>query len=174
MASKKPENDSKKDQYKPKATARHAKIVRTKQEEIDDFKAKIANDKHLAKKYETKRKEEIKALPKEDRREAKADLRESIQSRKEAERRDKALLREMISGEREAKRSATGEVLDENEWVKGGKKKKSTKSEAAVEPIQDTDPEVKSTVDPTTEAVQEGEVVDETVASETPDEKPPE
>jgi hypothetical protein len=178
MASKKPESDSKKDQYKPKATARHAKIVKTRQEEIDDFKAKIANDKHLAKKYEAKRKEEIKALPKEDRREAKADLRESIQSRKEAERRDKALLRDMVSGEREAKRSATGEVLNEDEWVKGGRKKKSTKSEAAVapvvEPIPDTVPEVESAMDPANEAVQEEKVVDEAIASEAPEEKLPE
>jgi len=178
MASKKPENDSKKDQYKPKATARHAKIVRTKQEEIDDFKAKIANDKYLAKKYETKRKEEIKALPKGERREAKEDLRESVQSRKEAERRDKAILRDMISGEREAKRSATGEVLDENEWIKGGKKKKSTKPEAAVapeaEPIPDNVPEAESAVDPVIEAVQEEEVADEAAASETPDNKSPE
>jgi hypothetical protein len=182
MASKKPENDSKKDQYKPKATARHAKIVRTKQDEIDDFKAKIANDKYLAKKYETKRKEEIKALPKEERREAKEDLRESVQSRRDAERRDKDILRDMINGERESKRAAAGDSVNEAEWLKGGRKKKSAKNEAivapavestsdvvpAVESIPDTAPAVESAIDPASET-QEEEIETEEVVSEVSD-----
>jgi Predicted membrane protein len=182
MASKKPENDSKKDQYKPKATARHAKIVKTKQEEIDDFKAKIANDKYLAKKYEAKRKEEIKALPKEERREAMSDLRESIQTRKEAERKDKEILRDMISGERESKRAAKGDAINENEWIKGGRKKGSSKNETTVAPtaesvsddvptagsIPDTAPEVESAVDPATEPGKE-DIAAEPNISEVPD-----
>ena len=175
MASKKPEDNSKNDQYKPKATARHAKIIKTKQDEIDDFKAKIANDKYLAKKYETKRKEEIKALPKEERREAKDDLRESIYSRKEAERRDKEILRDMISGERESQRSAKGDTVNEDEWVKGGRKKKSSKDETAVAPaeesIPDAAPIVESAVDPANEPQAE-DIAAEAIVSETPDKGP--
>jgi hypothetical protein len=107
----------------PKATARHAKITRTKQEEIDAFKKKIDTDKYLAKKYESNRKTEIKALPKEERAAAKADLKESTAKRKEAEERDKDKLRSMIREEKVEKRESGKEPFDEEAWIKGGKKK---------------------------------------------------
>jgi len=123
MASKKKDtpSDSKKG-YQPKATARHAKMVRTKQEEIDSFKKKIETDKYLAKKYESSRRTEIKALPKEERAAAKAELKESIEKRKEAERRDRDRLRDLIYEERAEKRDLGKEQFDEDAWVKSGKK----------------------------------------------------
>ena len=121
MASKKV--NSKNNDNGPKATARHAKIERTRQSEIESFKANIANDKHLARKYESKRKAEIRALPKEDRRDAKLELKESINKRKDAERRDREILGNMIVSEKIAKNVAKGESFNEEKWIAEGSKK---------------------------------------------------
>jgi len=118
----------------PKATARHAKITRTKQEEIEIFKKKISNDKHLAKKYEDNRRTEIQALPKGERAVAKAELKESIAARKEAEKRDKEKLRSMVREEKIEKKELGKEPFDEEEWIKGGKKKGKGKEQAAEDP----------------------------------------
>ena len=134
MASKKVKSEDNSSENKPKATARHAKIVRSKQDEIESFRVKIANDKHLAKKYEAKRKEEIKVMPKEDRGQAKLELKQSIADRKEAERRDKILLRDMVRGEKAAKSAADGNSFDEEKWVEGGKKNKKNDKSAVAEP----------------------------------------
>jgi hypothetical protein len=107
----------------PKAAARHAKITKTKQEEIDAFKKKIGTDKYLAQKYESNRKTEIRSLPKYEKAAAKAELKESIAKRKEAERKDKDKLRSMISEEKVEKKEAGKEPFDEDAWIKGGKKK---------------------------------------------------
>jgi len=124
MASKKKDAsaDDKKG-YQPKATARHARMTRTKKEEIEALKGKIDTDKYLAKKYESNRKTEIKALPKEDRAAAKAELKESIAKRKEAEKKDREKLRVLMQDEKAEKVDTDKEVFDEDAWVKGGKKK---------------------------------------------------
>ncbi|MCL1978761.1 MAG: hypothetical protein FWG60_01185 [Methanomassiliicoccaceae archaeon] len=125
MASKKKDaSENNKKGYQPKAAARHAKKVKTKQEEIEILKKKIDNDKYLAKKYESGRKTEIKALPKGERAAAKADLKESIAKRKEVEKKDRETLRIMENEERAEKRELGKEPFDEEAWIKGGKKKK--------------------------------------------------
>ncbi|MCL1811781.1 MAG: hypothetical protein FWG41_06185 [Methanomassiliicoccaceae archaeon] len=130
MASKKKDtSESSTSGYQPKATARHAKIVRSKEEETESLKKKIDTDKYLAKKYESNRKTEIKALPKEERAAAKADLKESIAHRKEAERRDKEKLRGLQSEERSERRNLGKEPFDEDAWIKGGKKKDKDKAQ---------------------------------------------
>ena len=124
MAQKKKQNSKAKEKgNQPKATARHAKITKTKQEEIESFKKKIATDKHLAKKYESNRKAEIKALPKEDRAAARAELKESKAKRKEMEKNDKEKLRGMINEEKVERKNSGKEPFDEEAWVKDGKKK---------------------------------------------------
>jgi len=124
MAQKKKQNSKVKDKgNQPKATARHAKITKTKQEEIEIFKKKIETDKYQAKKYESNRKSEIKALPKEDRAAARAELKESKAKRKENEKRDKEKLRSMINEEKVERKNAGKEPFDEEAWVKNGKKK---------------------------------------------------
>ncbi|MDR0508332.1 MAG: hypothetical protein LBG63_00680 [Candidatus Methanoplasma sp.] len=136
MASKKKDisKDDKKG-YQPKAAARHAKMMKTKQDEIEALQKKIETDKYLAKKYESSRKTEIKALPKEDRAAAKAELKESIAKRKEAEEKDKEKLRAMIQEEKREKVDADKEHFDDEAWVSGGKKKakKGETSEAKTE-----------------------------------------
>jgi len=129
MASKNKKSTNKPQENKPKATARHAKIVKTKQEEIEDFKKKIANDKYLAKKYESKRKKEIKELPKEERGAAKEELNDLIEKRKDAEFRDKMILKDLIRGEKDAKRPSSEKPFDEDAWIKEGKKKKKNSKE---------------------------------------------
>lgn len=124
---KKQQKTAKTEEYQPKAAARHAKITKTKQDEIETFKRKIDNDKHLAKKYEGNRKTEIRALPKEDRAAAKAELKESVAKRKEAERRDREKLREMISTEKYETKNVGKEPFDEDTWIEGGRKKKNKK-----------------------------------------------
>jgi hypothetical protein len=125
MAQKKKQNSKVKEKgYEPKATARHAKITKTKQEEIEAFKKKIATEKHLAKKADSNRKAEIKSLPKGDRPGARAELKDSIEKRKETERKDKEKLRSMINEEKVEKRNLGKEPFDEEAWIKGGKKKK--------------------------------------------------
>ena len=133
MASKNKKSTNKPQENKPKATARHAKIVKTKQEEIEDFKKKIANDKYLAKKYESKRKKEIRELPKEERSEAKKELNDSIEKRKDAEFRDKMILKDLMRGEKDAKRSSTEKPFDEDAWINEGKRKKSSKKDKDAE-----------------------------------------
>jgi hypothetical protein len=108
--------------YQPKATARHAKITKTKQEEIDAFKKKISTDKYLAKKYESDTKAEIRALPKEERAAAKEELRQSVARRKESEHEDKMKLRIMQHEERVDRVRRKDEVFDEEAWLKGGRK----------------------------------------------------
>ncbi len=148
MASKK-KNDSKDDKkgYQPKATARHAKITRSKEEEIEILRKKIDTDKYLAKKYEANRKTEIKSLPKEDRSAAKAELRESIAKRKEAEKKDKEKLRMMMQEERYEKGSIGKESFDDDEWIKGGRKKKKER-EAAPAPAPEPAPAEASVPEP--------------------------
>jgi hypothetical protein len=125
MASKNKKDTSQNNKkgYQPKATARHAKITKTKQEEIESFKKKIDTDRHLAKKYESNRKTEIKALPKEERAVAKAELKESIASRKEGEAKDKEKLRIMMYEEKTEKKNLGKEPFDEDAWIRGGRKK---------------------------------------------------
>jgi len=128
MASKK--KDTSKDDKKgnqPKATARHAKITRTKEEEIEILKKRIDNDKYLAKKYESNRKTEIKALPKGERAAAKAELKESIAKRKEAEKKDREKLRSLMYEEKAEKKNLSSEPFDEDAWIEGGKKKGKSK-----------------------------------------------
>ena len=120
--------------YQPKATARHAKITKTREEEIDSLKKRIETDKHLAKKYESGRKAEIKALPRSERAAAKADLKESIKKRKEAEQRDKEKLRVLMTEEKTEKVRTDKEIFDDDEWVKGGRKKKKGSEEPAAQP----------------------------------------
>jgi len=130
MASKKKETP--KDEKKgpqPKATARHAKMNKTRQEEIDALRSRIQTDKHLAKKYESNRKTEIKSLPREDRPAAKAELKETIRKRKEAEERDKEKLRTMMYEEKAEKKGIKDDGFDEDEWIKGGRKKKKASDE---------------------------------------------
>jgi len=125
MASKKkdtPKDDKK--GYQPKATARHAKMTKTRQEEIDALKQRIETDKHLAKKAESSRRKEIKALPKEDRPAAKAELKESVQKRKDNELKEREKLRAMINEERTEKVEASKDSFDEDEWIKSGRKNK--------------------------------------------------
>ena len=107
----------------PKATARHAKMTQSKKDEIENLKNRISTDKYLAKKYESNRKTEIKALPKEDRAAAKEELKESIAKRKEAEMKDKDKLRELVQEDKREKGRVEKEPFDEDAWVKGGKKK---------------------------------------------------
>ena len=132
MASKKNETakDDKKG-YQPKATARHARMTKTKQEEIDALKKRIDTDKYLAKKYESSRKTEIKSLPRGDRAAAKAELKESIAKRKEAESRDREKLRALMWEEKKEKVAVEKSPFDEEAWVSGGKKK--TRKEEAPE-----------------------------------------
>lgn len=134
--------------YQPKATARHAKITKTKKEEIEILKKKIETDRHLAKKYESGRKTEIKALPKEDRAAAKAELRESIAKRKEAEEKDREKLRAMVYEERMERTDAEKEPFDEEAWLKGGRKKGRGKETPDVRTAADTAPEPENTEDP--------------------------
>jgi hypothetical protein len=122
---------SEKKGYQPKATARHAKITKTRKEDIEALKAKIATDKYLAKKYESNRKTEIKSMPKDDRAVAKAELKESIVKRKESERKDKERLQTMIHEERTEKGKVEKESFDEETWLKGGRKKSKDKNEKA-------------------------------------------
>ncbi|MDR2698386.1 MAG: hypothetical protein LBB30_01745 [Candidatus Methanoplasma sp.] len=124
MASKKKDTsaDSKKGNQ-PKATARHAKITRTREEEIEAVKKRIDNDKYLAKKYEANRKTEIKALPKGERAAAKAELKDSIEKRKEAERKDREKLRSLVHEEKAEKRNLSSEPFDEETWIEEGRKK---------------------------------------------------
>jgi hypothetical protein len=131
MASKKTKVSKKDEKYAPKAAARHAKLAKSKQDEIDSFKDKIYTDKHLAKKYETERKAEIKELPKAERAAAKAELKESIAKRKEGEARDRETLDELIREERVEKKLARSDTSEDDEWVNGGKKKSSEKNEPA-------------------------------------------
>lgn len=135
-AKKKTENNANSNKgYQPKATARHAKIVRTKEEEIEAFRKKIDTDKYLAKKYESNRRTEIKALPKEERSAAKAELRDAISKRKDAERKDKAKLRDMIRDEKATKGGIEKEPFDEDAWINDGKKNR--KKEPAAEPAME-------------------------------------
>jgi len=158
MASKKndPSKDDKKG-YQPKATARHAKMTRTKQEEIAALKQRIDTDKHLAKKYESNRKTEIKALPREDRAAAKEELRESIAKRKEAENRDREKLRALMQEEKQERGgSIEKSPFDEDAWVSGGRKKAKkddTQAEAkpASEPAPEVVPEVPAEAEPAPE-----------------------
>lgn len=106
----------------PKATARHAKMTQTKKDEIENLKNRISTDKYLAKKYESNRKTEIKALPKEDRAAAKEELKESIAKRKEAEKKDKERLRELMHEDKKENKPEK-DSFDEDTWVQGGKKK---------------------------------------------------
>jgi len=138
--------ESKSGKYQPKAVKRHEKISRSKIDEIDAFRERIANNKHKAKSYESSRKQEIKNLPKEERRQAKEDLKESIRERKLAEMDDKETLREMIAeerGDRVNKKGVTtskrGDSFDEDAWIAGGRKRK---SEAKAEPALESEPEV--------------------------------
>jgi len=145
MASKKKNvSESDKKGYQPKATARHAKITKTKQDEIDALKKRIDTDKYLAKKYEANRKTEIKALPKEDRAAAKEDLRESISKRKEAERKDKEKLRNLMREEKTEKRNLGKEPFDEDAWIqegkKGSKEKKKPSTESKDVPEKEPEP----------------------------------
>jgi len=154
MASKK--NDTSKDDkkgYQPKATARHAKMTRTKQEEIEALKQRISTDKHLAKKYEANRKTEIKALPKEERAAAKAELRESIEKRKEAEERDREKLRALSREEKMERGGGEKSSFDEDAWISGGRKKaKRGKAPAETEPVPEAVPEVPAEAEPAAEA----------------------
>lgn len=114
MAQDKIDNSGKKNQeYQPKATVRHAKIARSRMDDIENSKKKIASNKYHAKNYESKRRKEIKELPKDERAAAKAELKESIVKRKEAEKKDKAMLREMIDAERDEKRAFGDEAKEE-------------------------------------------------------------
>jgi len=142
MASKK--NETSKDDkkgYEPKATARHAKITKSKKDEIENLKQRIDTDKYLAKKYESNRKTEIKSLPKEDRAAAKADLKESISKRKESESKDKEKLRTLMREERSEKGAIEKAPFDEDAWVTGGKKKAKKDAEAKAETAAPEAPE---------------------------------
>jgi len=135
MASKKKDiSTSSKKGNQPKATARHAKITRTKEEEVEVLRKRIDNDKYLAKKYESNRKTEIKALPKSERAAAKAELKESIAKRKEAERKDREKLRELIYEDKAEKRNLASESFDEDAWIEGGRKKGKKKEKPEVPP----------------------------------------
>ncbi|MCL2318411.1 MAG: hypothetical protein FWC44_05120 [Methanomassiliicoccaceae archaeon] len=126
MASKKKESPKEeKKGNQPKATARHAKMNKTRQEEIEALKSKIETEKHQAKKYESNRKTEIKALPKEDRPAAKEELKESIRKRKDAEERDREKLQAMMNDERAERISGTSkDSFDEDAWILGGRRNK--------------------------------------------------
>ncbi|MDR3282517.1 MAG: hypothetical protein LBS92_02770 [Candidatus Methanoplasma sp.] len=123
MARKNSETAKKDEDDGPKASARHAKIARSKKNEVEDLKKKISTDHYLAKKYEAERKAAIGELPKEERKAAKEELRESIVKRKEAERRDKDALDDLIYIDKAEKRAASKAAVDDDEWVKGGRKK---------------------------------------------------
>ncbi|MDR3206246.1 MAG: hypothetical protein LBT41_04040 [Candidatus Methanoplasma sp.] len=107
----------------PKASARHAKIARSKKDEIEILKKKIASDHRLAKEYEAKKRDAIYDLPKEERKAAKAELKEAVAGRKEAERKDRDALRDMIHGEKAEKRAVSKAAVNDDEWVEGGRKK---------------------------------------------------
>ncbi|MCL2032740.1 MAG: hypothetical protein FWG96_05680 [Methanomassiliicoccaceae archaeon] len=159
MASKKKDTPKASEKgYQPKATARHAKITKTKQDEIDSFKKKIDTDKYLAKKYESNRKTEIKALPKEERAAAKEELKESIRKRKEGEERDREKLRELIYEEKAEKRIGKGS-FDDEAWVKEGKKKKKGAEEPLAEDVPAIEPEEEAADD---DAAAETEAPEET------------
>ncbi|MCL2296515.1 MAG: hypothetical protein FWC29_05505 [Methanomassiliicoccaceae archaeon] len=144
MASKKKDvSKEDKKEYQPKAAARHAKMMKTKQEEIETLQKKIDTDKYLAKKYESNRKTEIKALPKEDRAAAKAELKESIAKRKEAESRDKEKLRDMVREERRGNTDVEKDLEDEA-WISGGRKKAKKEAPKAEENAEAV-PEVPAT-----------------------------
>jgi hypothetical protein len=162
MASKNKETsqDTKKG-YEPKATARHAKKNRTKQDDIDTLKKKIDTDKYLAKKYESNRKTEIKALPKEDRPAAKAELKESKEKRKEAEKKDREKLQAMIYEERTEKGRIEKESFDEEIWLKGGRKKGKEKETPAAKPAEEPKP-TESAAQTQPEVAEESEEVDTT------------
>ena len=157
MASKKKDtSEDTKSEYQPKATARHAKMTRTKKEEIEAMKSRIETDKHLAKKYESNRKAEIKALPKSERAAAKAELRESVANRKEAERRDREKLQALMWEEKKEKVStASGkEPFDEDAWVTGGRKKAKKKEDLDTNtdaPVQTEEPPAEPVPEGTTE-----------------------
>jgi hypothetical protein len=146
MASKKKESAPKDDKkgYQPKATARHAKMVKSKQDEIDALKQQISTDKHLAKKYESNRKKEIKAMPKEDRAAAKEDLKESKQQRKEAERKDKDKLYKLTYEEKAERRGLDKDHFDDEAWIKEGRVNKKKASKETPEEPQEKDPEIQS------------------------------
>ena len=118
MVNKMASKDTKKDDsakkcYEPKATVRHAKIARTKKQQIEDAKNKFNTDRYLAKKYEAKRRDKIKELPKEEKKAAKAALKEDIKNRKIAEKEDKAAIKAMIAADR-VEREAEKEDEDIN------------------------------------------------------------
>lgn len=116
--SKKGSNDKK---YQPKATVRHAKIAKSKIDEVEDQKLKMENERYYAKKNEAKRRKEIKELPKEERAEAKAKLKADIVKRKADEKIAKAKYLEMKANER--KRQEMEEEEDDDVPVKPKKEK---------------------------------------------------
>jgi hypothetical protein len=143
MASKKKDaSEDNKKGYQPKATARHAKIVKTKKEETEALKQRIETDKYLAKKYESNRKTEIKALPKEERAEAKAELKESVAKRKETEKKDREKLRNLQSEEKTERKNLGKEPFDEDTSIEGGRKKSKGKErqETPEEPTSEPEP----------------------------------
>jgi len=157
-SSKKGNSEEDKKGNLPKATARHAKMTQTKKDEIESLKNRINTDKYLAKKYESNRKTEIKALPKEDRAAAKDELKESIAKRKEAERKDKDRLHELMQEDRRENVRVDKEPFDEDAWVKGGKKK-SKKEEAskADAPTKSETPSDKAAEEPSSEPAPKAE-----------------
>jgi len=129
--SKKDTSKEDKQGYQPKATARHAKMTRTKKEEIENLKQRIDTDKYLAKKYESNRKTEIKALPKEVCAAAKEELKESIAKRKESEAKDRERLRNLTREERKERGGVEKAPFNDDAWVSGGKKKGKGETPAA-------------------------------------------
>ncbi|MDR1404739.1 MAG: hypothetical protein LBJ20_04140 [Candidatus Methanoplasma sp.] len=164
--------------YQPKATARHAKMTRTKQEEIDAFKKKIDTDKYLSKKYESDRKTEIKELPKDERAAAKAELKESIERRKETEYKDRMKLRMMHHEGRVSRVKQKQEPFDEEAWLKNGRKKdrnKPTDKKSAAAPEEDASlADGRSDIDPTEDQIPDSDApenIGEESAPEGSDEK---
>ena len=91
-----------------KATARHAKIAKEKEQAEEEEKNRASNEYWKVRRANEKRKEEIKKLPKEEQAEAKKKLREDVKKNKEMYRREKKKAREE---EREQRKAEKAEAL---------------------------------------------------------------
>ena len=106
----------------PKAKARHEKIANERKEAQIKAKQKVEDDRWKVRFAEERRKEEIKKLPREERAEAKRQLKEQIRHRKAVEREQKLARRaeEQARAEKERKEAqmkAAGIVAHEEQKV---------------------------------------------------------
>lgn len=124
-----------------KATARHAKIAKEKEQAEEEEKNRASNEYWKVRRANETRKEEIKKLPKEEQAEAKKKLREDAKKNKEMYRREKKKAREEEREQRKAEKAEAKKfkaVAVASEKVEEAKEMAEEASEALVEePVAD-------------------------------------